>query len=193
MNLIYMFDAHFLNMDFDKMSTSQWFNRLDQNATYYDEVGIGGTISPVTTEYSAFVGKEFCIENNDNEFSYDFFHKLIHMCNDLYINASLKKFDEFYSKSKTTPISNYMRIDENGSSKFSSAFRKYFYVYPISVQISLYKMAFFILKYLMYLVKKNPYIIYYIPISVTEIPFSFFKLLLNLKSNIFLDKNLAPM
>ena len=190
MNLIYMFDAHFLNMDFDKMSTSQWFNRLDQNATYYDEVGIGGTISHVTTEYSAFVGKEFCIENNDNEFSYDFFHKLIHMCNDLYINASLKKFDEFYSKSKTTPISNYMRIDENGSSKFSSAFRKYFYVYPISVQISLYKIAFFILKYLMYLVKKNPYIIYYIPISVTEIPFSFFKLLLNLKSNIFIDQKM---
>ena len=187
MNLIYMFDSKFLNMDFDKISTSPWFNRMESNAIYYDEVGIGGTISHVTSEYINLIEKELIVKNDD--FSYDFFHKLIHMCNDLFINSSLKKFDDFYAKSKISPISFYMKIDENGTSKFNSEFRKYFYIYPTTVQIALYKMAFFILKYLRYLVKKNPYIIYFIPTSVTEIPFSFFKLLLNLKSSILYDRN----
>ena len=188
MNLIYMFNSHFLNMDFNKITTSPWFYRTTQNDIYYDEVGIGGTISHVTSEYSNLIEPELIVKNDD--FSYDFFHKLIHMCNDLFINSSLKKFDEFYSRSKTSPISSYIKIEEHGTSKFNSVFRKYYYVYPLSVQISLYKMAFFILKFLMHLIKKNPYIIYYIPTSVTEIPFAFFKLLLNLKSNILIDKNL---
>jgi hypothetical protein len=41
----------------------------------------------------------------------------------------------------------------------------------------------------MHLIKKNQYIIYFIPISVTEIPFSFFKLLLTLKSKVLFDTN----
>ena len=188
MNLIYMFDSRFLEMDFDKISTNPWFHRLDQNTIYYDEVGIGGTISHVTTEYINFIQKELIVKSDD--FSYDYFHKLIHMSNDLFINSSLKKFDDFYAKSKTSPISYYMRFDENGTSKFNSQIRKYFYVYPTTVQIALYKMAFFILKYLMYLIKKNSYVIYFIPTSVTEIPFAFFKLLLNLKSQILIDREL---
>lgn len=187
MNLIYMFDSKFLNMDFNKISTTPWFNRMENNAIYFDEVGIGGTISHVTSEYINTIDKDLIVKND--EFSYDFFHKLIHMCNDLFINSSLKKFDDFYSKSKTSPISFYMKIDENGTSKFNLEFRKYFYVYPSTVQIALYKMAFFILKYLMYLIKKNPNMIYFVPTSVTEIPFSFFKLLLNLKSNILTDRS----
>ena len=188
MNLIYMFNSRYLNEDFKNISTHPWFYRLDQNDIYFDEVGIGGTISHVTTEYLKYIPLQLIVKNN--EFSFDFFHKLIHMSNDLFINSSLKKFDDFYIKSKTTPISLYMKIDENGTYKFNSVFKKYFYVYPTTVQISLYKMAFFILKYLMYLVEINSYIIYFIPISVTEIPFAFFKLLLNLKSPILFDKAL---
>ena len=187
MNLIYMFDSRYLNMDFEKISTNPWFHRMDHAAIYYDEVGIGGNISHVTQEYINYIEPELIVKNDD--FSYDFFHKIIHMCNDLYINSSLKKFEDFYSKSKTSPISYYMKIDENGTSKFNSDIRKYFYVYPSTVQNSLYKIAFFVLKYLMYLVKKNAYIIYFIPTSVTEIPFALFKLLLNLKSPILIDSS----
>ena len=188
MNLIYMFDSKFLNLDFEKISTSPWFYRMEDNAIYFDEVGIGGTISHVTTEYMKHITSDLIVKNDD--FSYDFFHKLIHMCNDLFINSSLKKFEDFYIKSKTSAISYYMKLDESGTSKFNSVFKKYFYVYPTTVQIALYKMAFFILKYLMYLIKKNSYIIYFIPTSVTEIPFAFFKLLLNLKSQVLFDKTL---
>ena len=161
MNLIYMFDSKFLNLDFEKISTSPWFYRMEDNAIYFDEVGIGGTISHVTTEYMKHITSDLIVKNDD--FSYDFFHKLIHMCNDLFINSSLKKFEDFYIKSKTSAISYYMKLDESGTSKFNSVFKKYFYVYPTTVQIALYKMAFFILKYLMYLIKKNSYIIYFIP------------------------------
>jgi hypothetical protein len=188
MNLIYMFDSRFLNIDFEKISTYPWFYRMQENAIYFDEVGIGGTISHVTTEYMKYITPDLIVKSE--EFSCDFFHKIIHMCNDLFINSSLKKFDDFYIKSKTSPISYYMKIDENGTAKFNADFKKYFYVYPTTVQVSLYKMAFFILKYLMYLIKKNPQIIYFIPYSVTEIPFAFFRLLLNLKSTILFDKTL---
>ena len=184
MNLIYMFDSKYLDLEFDKISTYPWFYRKDKNSIYYDEVGIGGIISHVTTEYMNYITPDLIIKNE--EFSCDLFHKMIHMCNDLFINSSLKKFDDFYAKSKTSPISDYIKLDE-GTSKFNSVFKKYFYVYPLSVQVSLYKMAFFVLKYLMYLIKKNAYIIYFIPTSVTEIPFAFFKLLLNLKSVILTD------
>ena len=112
------------------------------------------------------------------------------MSNDLFINSFLKKFDDFYAKSKTSPISYYMKFDENRTSKFNSQIRKYFYVYLTTVQIALYKMAFFILKYFMYIIKKNSYVIYFIPKSVTEIPFAFFKLLLNLNSQILIDREL---
>ena len=188
MNLIYMFDSKFLNLDFEKISTNPWFYRMEDNAIYFDEVGIGGTISHVTTEYMKYITPDLIVKSDD--FSYDFFHKLIHMCNDLFINSSLKKFEDFYIKSKTSPISYYMKLDESGTSKFNSVFKKYFYIYPTTVQIALYKMAFFILKYLMYLIKKNSYIIYFIPTSVTEIPFAFFKLLLSLKSQVLFDKTL---
>ena len=188
MNLIYMFDSRFLNMDFEKITTNPWFHRLEQNTIYYDEVGMGGGISHVTSEYINLIQPELIVKSD--EFSYDFFHKLIHMSYELFINASLKKFDDFYAKSKTSPISYYMRFDENGTSKFCSHIRKYFYVYPTTVQIALYKMAFFIIKYLMYLMKKNAYIIYFIPTSVIEVPFAFFKLLLNLKSQILIDREM---
>ena len=41
MNLIYMFDSLFLNMEFNKITTSLWFHRAEQRDIYYDEVGIG--------------------------------------------------------------------------------------------------------------------------------------------------------
>ena len=188
MNLIYMFDEHFLNENFEDMSTYPWFYRSAQNSIYFDEVGIGGTISHVTTEYANKVPDNLVIKSD--KFGQDFFHKLIHMINDLFINGAFKKFEDFYNKSNNTSISDYVKINDNGTIKFGITIRNYFYVYPYVIQIALYKMAFFIIKYLMYLIKKNEYIIYFIPSSVTEIPFAFFKLLINLKSSIFFDKTL---
>ena len=185
MNLIYMFDENFLKMKFEEISTSQWFYRTDPNAVYFDEVGIGGTISHVTTEYANLVPENMRIKTDD--FGHDFFHKLVYMTNNLFLNSALKKFDENYLKMKTTPVRVFLEYQENGNTYCNAMIKNIFYIYPLSIQVALYKMAFFILKYLMYLVKKNSFIIYFIPSSVTEIPFAFFKLLINLKSLIIYD------
>ena len=185
MNLIYMFDENFLKMKFEEIATFQWFYRTDPNAVYFDEVGIGGTISHVTSEYSDKVPESMKIKTDD--FGHDFFHKLINMTNNLFINSALKKFDELNFKSKTTPISTCLNTNESGNTNFNISIRNIFYVYPLAIQVALYKLAFFLIKYLMYLIKKNQYVIYFIPASMTEIPFSFFKLLYNLKSRILFD------
>jgi hypothetical protein len=109
------------------------------------------------------------------------------MTNNLFINSALKKFDELNFKSKTTPISTCLNTNESGNTNFNISIRNIFYVYPLAIQVALYKLAFFLIKYLMYLIKKNQYVIYFIPASMTEIPFSFFKLLYNLKSRILFD------
>jgi hypothetical protein len=180
-----MFDENFLKMKFEEIATFQWFYRTDPNAVYFDEVGIGGTISHVTSEYSDKVPESMKIKTDD--FGHDFFHKLINMTNNLFINSALKKFDELNFKSKTTPISTCLNTNESGNTNFNISIRNIFYVYPLVIQVALYKLAFFLIKYLMYLIKKNQYVIYFIPASMTEIPFSFFKLLYNLKSRILFD------
>ena len=185
MNLIYMFDENFIKMKFEDIATHPWFYRTDPNSVYFDEVGIGGTISHVTSEYSHFIKEEMKIKTD--EFGHDFFHKIIHMTNNIFVCTALKKFDELYSKIKTTPISECLETKDNGTTSFNAYIRNIFYVFPFSVQVALYKFAFFIIKYLMYLIKKNDYIIYFIPASMTEIPFAIFKLLINLKSMILYD------
>ena len=185
MNLIYMFDENFIKMKFEEIATNPWFYRTDPNSVYFDEVGIGGTISHVTSEYSHLIKEEMKIKTD--EFGHDFFHKIIHMTNNIFVCTALKKFDELYSKLKTTPISECLETKEGGTSSFNAYIRNIFYVFPFSVQVALYKFAFFIIKYLMYLIKKNEYIIYFIPASMTEIPFAIFKLLINLKSMILYD------
>ena len=186
MNLVYMYTDNFLKTKFEEITTYPWFYRMNQTDIYFDEVGIGGTISHVTTEYGNLVPDELKVKND--EFSLDFFHKLIRISYDIFEKIVLKKYDEFYIKIKTSPICDYLNsLHESGTRKFNDTIKYYFYTFPFPVQIALYKFAFFLIKYLMYLVKKNAYIIYFIPTTVTEIPFSFFKLLINLKSRILYD------
>ena len=186
MNLVYMYTDNFLKTKFEEITTYPWFYRMNQTDIYFDEVGIGGTISHVTTEYGNLVPEELKVKND--EFSLDFFHKLIRISYDIFEKIVLKKYDEFYIKIKTSPICDYLNsLHESGTRKFNDTIKYYFYTFPLPVQIALYKFAFFLIKYLMYLVKKNAYIIYFIPTTVTEIPFSFFKLLINLKSRILYD------
>ena len=191
MNLIYMFNENFLKMKFEEISTFQWFYRTDPNGVYFDEVGIGGTISHVTSEYASMVPDSMRIKTE--EFGHDFFHKIVYMTNNLLVNSALKKFDELYMKSKTASIKTCLDFEDNGNTHFNSSIRNTIYLYPLSVQVTLYKFAFFIIKYIQYLVKKNDYIIYFIPTSMTEIPFAVFKLLINLKSIVIYDTSFRQM
>ena len=73
MNLVYMYTDNFLKTKFEEITTYPWFYRMNQTDIYFDEVGIGGTISHVTTEYGNLVPDELKVKND--EFSLDFFHK----------------------------------------------------------------------------------------------------------------------
>ena len=82
-----MFDENFIKMKFEDIATHPWFYRTDPNSVYFDEVGIGGTISHVTSEYSHFIKEEMKIKTD--EFGHDFFHKIIHMTNNIFVCTAL--------------------------------------------------------------------------------------------------------
>src|SRR5947208_594908 len=54
--LISLFTTYF-TLPLEDFSVDQWFTRLNSGSLYYDEIGIGGTISHVTTEYGAHLSK----------------------------------------------------------------------------------------------------------------------------------------
>ena len=60
---IWKLDNFFLMLRFEKIGTIQYFNRLNNNEIFYDDVGIGGTISHVTTEYINKIPEELKVNN----------------------------------------------------------------------------------------------------------------------------------
>lgn len=185
-NIINVFNTKFLNTPFEKIGTIQYFNRLNNNEIFYDDVGIGGTISHVTTEYINKIPEELKVNNVD--FCSDFFHKIIKMGNDIFINPILEKYEKNRSKFKNTPL-NFLKVTDNGSSNFESTIRRHFYLFSYHTQIIFFQISFYIIKFLTYLKDKNKYLIYFIPTNVVEFPFALFKTLYKLKSKIIFDSS----
>jgi hypothetical protein len=65
--------SDYYNFDFDKFSIEPWLNRSTNDTLYYDEVGIGGTISHVTSEFP--LDEKYRTKNLD--FYSDLNHRMI--------------------------------------------------------------------------------------------------------------------
>lgn len=185
-NLLYMFNKKFLNVSFDTLTTDPWFNRTKVDSIYYDEVGIGGTISHVTTEYINDINPGLITKSN--LFYPDFFHKLIKLSFDLLVTSVFKKLDKEKIKMKKTNISSYLNFI-HGATKLEETFRKYFYLFSLHTQKILYNFSFFLVKYLLWLKNQDPKILYFIPILVIELPFSIFKVLAKLNSQVLFNSD----
>ena len=185
-NIINVFNKKFLNTPFEKIGTIQYFNRMNKEEIFYDDVGIGGTISHVTTEYINKIPEELKVNNLD--FCSDFFHKIIKMGNDIFISQILERYEKNRSKLKMTPL-NYLKVNENGSVHFENTIRRHFYLFSYHTQIIFYQISFYIIKFLTYLKDKNKYLIYFIPTNVVEFPFALFKTLFKLKSKLIFDSS----
>ena len=179
--VINIFIKDYINISFDKLSTEPWFNRQDKESIYYDDVGIGGTISSVTTEYISNIDNKFTIKNN--EFYAHFFHQIIKMGDDLFINQILKRFEKTRAKNKNILLSNLV-ISSHGNRAFENVFRRDFYLFNLHSQILFYKFSYFIIKFIMWLKEQNKDILYFIPNCVIELPFALFKTLVKLHSKI---------
>lgn len=185
-NLLYVFNKKYLSLPFDQITTYPWFNRNEQDSIYFDEVGIGGTISHVSSEYINQID-EAIIKSSD-DFCFDFFHKVVRISNDLFTKLLVQIFEQDRNSYKELTISQIANFS-NGSKNFDYAFRSHFYLFPYHTEIIFYQFSFFLIKYLTYLKNLNDKIIYFIPNCVIELPFAFFKILILLKSRIFFNKD----
>lgn len=183
-NLLYLFCKDFINKTFDNLTTEPWFNRSQSETIYFDEVGLGGTISHVTTEYINQIDPKMIIKSDG--FYPDFLHKLIKLSNDLLVNSLFKTYKKEGEHNKKTKLANYIKFID-GATDLQNVLRKPFYLFNLHAQKIFYLFSFFLIKYLLWIKEKNPKMLYFVPIIVTELPFSFFRLLVKLHSKTIYD------
>jgi hypothetical protein len=78
---------------------------------------------------------------------------------------------------------------EHGSDTFILIFRNYFYLFTQRNQDILYSYAYFLIKWINTMVRKNKNIIYFIPRLILDIPFEMFKLLYKIRSSSLYNKD----
>ena len=186
-NIIYYFVNNYVSLPFGQFTTEPWFTRGDQSSIYYDEVGIGGTITHVTNEYFTHIDSSLIVKNN--LFQCDLLHKLIKLCYDIIIGSSglLKKLKEQRALNKKTMYNTLIHFD-HGCTKLIDVIRNQFHLMSLQTHKVFYLFSFYLVKYLNWLKSKNRYILYFVPTIVVDLPFELFKTLTIMKSRLFKDK-----
>ena len=186
-NIIYFFVNNYISTPFNLFTTEPWFSRSDKSSLYYDEVGIGGTITHVTNEYFTYIDNSLIVKNN--LFQCEFLHKLIKLCYDVIISGAglLKKLKEQRAINKRT-LYNTLIDFEYGSTKLTDVIRDQFHLMSLQTHKVFYLFSFYLVKYLNWLKSKNKYMLYFIPTIVVDLPFELFKTLTIMKTRIFKDK-----
>lgn len=167
----------------DVFTIENWFNRLNQESLYYDEVGIGGTINHVTTEYIKYIDED--LRKGSNLFPSDLNHRIIKLISGVFLPV-LREFSKILNKSKHITIKNFSNL-ENGTDSLDKLFRTYFYVFNPENQSLLYIYCFFLIKWINSMIRKNKHVVYFIPKSVLEIPFEIYKFLYKIKSEVIFN------
>jgi hypothetical protein len=182
---LYSILSEYMTLDFNNFSTDLWFKRLNTKNLFYDEVGIGGTINHVTTEYINYIEDSF--KEEINTFPSEVNHRIVKITNVLIVH--LRDTTRILEKYKNFPLKQIVNF-ENGTDNFDKLFRNYFYLYTERNQILLYKYAFFLIKWINTLLRKNKYIVYFMPKSVFDIPFDIFRFLHKIKAKILYNSDL---
>lgn len=186
-NMLYLINEKYISLPFEQFSTYPFFHRDKQEDIYFNDVGIGGTINNTNELYIEKINSKFIIKND--EFFCDFFHKVIRLSNTFPIKELISYFSDLSNSWKSTSVFSLMSI-ENGTNKFQAVFRDFFYLFSFHSEEIFYKFSYFLISYLTWLKDNNKEIVYFIPFKIVELTFSFFTMLVGLKSKIFSNKKI---
>lgn len=186
-NMLYLINENYISLPFDQFSTYPFFHRDKNEDIYFNDVGIGGTINNTNELYIEKINSKFIIKND--EFFCDFFHKVIRLSNTFPIKELISYFNDLSNSWKNTSVFSLMSLD-NGANKFQAVFRDFFYLFSFHSEEIFYKFSYFLISYLTWLKDNNKEIIYYIPFKIVDLTFSFFTMLVGLKSKIFSNKKI---
>jgi len=182
-NLYYNLSEYF-SKDLNSFGIDTWFSRLSGNNLYHDEVGLGGTITHVTTEYISYIDES--LREKKLDFHSELNHRIIKISS-VMVNF-MKEFLILLEKSKQITVSRFLDFS-NGTDYLNKLFRIYFYVFNLPNQVIIYKFCFFLVKWINTLIRNNKFILYFIPKSISEIPCTILKFMIKIKSKIIFDKN----
>lgn len=102
--------TNFMNLKLEEFSIDQWywislyrFSRFNSGSLYYDEIGIGGTISHVTSEYGSHIDMN-SLPKNEMLHSI-LFHRILRVF--LIVLPMLKLYSKNFEK-----VKRYIKIDQ---------------------------------------------------------------------------------
>ena len=187
-NMLYMFNEKYITKPFEELTTSPFFIRTKPEDIYYGEVSIGGTITHVTETYLSSIDKKLIVSNN--EFYTDYFHKLIRLSNSFPVKHLVCYLQDMGNSWKTDSISSVLNFKNGGANKAEGVLRDFFYLFTFDTEVTFYKFSYYLISYFTWLIEQNENMLYFIPFKIIELMFSYFILLIGLKSQILSNKEL---
>ena len=197
----YFFDKYNI-LDLNKLSlgsativqlpyiTSAIINELSQTGiyvSYFKEENIGGksfTILNKTLFDHNFNSTEiFSGNNNSYNICFNLLVRLISLLDKFFF-----AYYEFYAFTKNYIYAEYLP-NERGTTFFNALFRYYFYLFNETSQIILYKISFFLIKWIYeVIINKNILNVLLIPLYLLDFPFQIVQLMLITKSKILYNE-----
>jgi hypothetical protein len=180
-----MIDNEYLS--YDSVSIEPWINRLHENAWFYHDVGLGGTITHITKEYLGTVTSNNKIKIAKCDFNAELHHRIMRLGHVLLKELS-KNYTELVLKTTNLSIKD-LNIKDNGTELLFNLIRPLNGVFSLRNQSLLYAYSFFLLRFITNLRETQKEVIYFIPKFVIEIPILCFSILMAINSPYLLNNN----
>ena len=175
----YLKDNYLFNLNGIKIEP--WIYRTSDISWFYNEIGLGGTITHLTKEYLHIIENNKEIKINKCDFNGELHHRMMKLSYIILKELGIKCQDFINNISKYDNI-NKMNIKDYGLESINNAIRPIIGVFNVKNQEILYSYSFFIIKLINNLRDIQKEIIYFIPKFVVEIPLYCFNILSMLNS-----------
>ena len=164
-------------------SIKKELSKTGMYVSYFKEENIGGKsinlLNKTIFENNLFESKEIFSGTNKNScICFNLLTRLISLFNKFFF-----AYYEFHLLAKDYIYADYLP-NERGTTIMNSLFRYYFYLFNEASQIMLYKISFFLSKWLNLLISKNKLNAILLPLYLIDFPFQIAQLMLLTKSKI---------
>ena len=181
----HMLDNDYLT--FESVSIEPWINRLHENAWFYHDVGLGGTITHLTKEYLGSINSNKNIKIVKCDFNAELHHRIMRLGHVL-LKELNKNYAELLLKTTNLAVKD-LNIKDNGTDLLFNLLRPLNGVFSLRNQGLIYAYSFFLLRFITNLRSIQREVIYFIPKFVIEIPILCFSILMSISSPYLLNNN----
>lgn len=183
----YMINKNVLT--FENINIEPWIKRIEPKTWFYNEIGIGGTISHVIKEFGAKVDSNKTLKNEECDFNSEIHHRVMKLSYTL-IGELYRNYSDINLKFGNADVQ-LLNIREHGSESLYNIIRPLYGVFNLKNQQLLYAYSFFILDMFSKFKNEQREVIYFIPKFVMDIPLLCFNLLRLLNSPVLRENSIS--